>query len=276
MLLAGLGTDAAATALFESLLSGEPVAGPQFPVDVHGFLLRSSQRERAQEFLRQRRPSTMAETFALGFSPFARHLPELAGGEARGSPMEETLWSLATGPDPGIHISGLATRAVEGLAKYDRGDALEIARVQLARSRKDRELWIRLIVDRAAAEIAGWQSDTSLLADLGQFTCDSEDAHLQSAARRACARIRRLESARALAPEIASATGRRQWILADAWYRLTGPLLVRKHFSPAPISAVFRTLPAAFHRALSETYKQHLEAMRREAADVDGELTGRG
>jgi HEAT repeat protein len=144
-LLLGLESPEAAAALAESLLAGEPPAGPNFPWNVHSYLLRRPEwRQKILQQIWESQPKDSIKWFWFN-APIGRYLPEI--GELHTREAEELLWSLAFPEHPPVHTVGQAAAAIKGLARIDPSEAFRAAELRFLEDEKDREYWIELVAE---------------------------------------------------------------------------------------------------------------------------------
>lgn len=144
-LLLGLESPEAAAALAESVLAGEPPAGPNFPWNVHSHLLRRPEwRQKVLHHIWESRPKDSIKWFWFN-APIGRYLPEI--GELNTREAEELLWSLAFPEHAPVHTVGQAAAAIKGLARIDPNEAFRAAELRFLEDEKDREYWIELVAE---------------------------------------------------------------------------------------------------------------------------------
>jgi len=163
---------------------------------------------------------------------------------------EKTTWSL-------WHI-GLALRRIA------QSDAVRNQLQRLLRSLSPEEQYV-------AAELAGWQRDEQLEDGLKVLAETNGDDHSSFAAHRAIARRARARCASEIAEVLRTATGIRQWQLADAWWKLTDPILIPNAWRATEIQDAISALPDNFVERLRNNIEGQLNDLKRKARDIDRE-----
>jgi len=122
-----------------------------------------------------------------------------------------------------------------------------------------------------AAELAGWQGDDLLAAELKNIVSAPLEESVLETALRALRRLQRESTAQAVATKMSNLVGLDRWIAADAWCHMVEPLALSAGFCTDDYAATMRLIPPLYFERLQSEFRNRMQESKRKAERIDRE-----